>query len=136
MAFEIDLVLCAVTYVTALGAGVVAVWVGLDLAGYHAPSYALLETLWLPFGLLSLVVFLAYFVGFASSHGQTPGKTMMRIRIVSVTGEKATCAMIVARTLGYLLSGACFGLGFLMALVTKRRRSLHDVLANTRVVAT
>ncbi len=135
MAFEIDIVLLTLTYLTTLCVGLLAAWLGLKVAGYDAPSYDLMDTLLLPFGLLSPVVFLAYFIGFASSRGQTPGKAIMRIRIVSMTGGNVTLSMIVVRTLGYFLSGVLFGLGFLMALVTRRHRSLHDLLANTHVVA-
>ena len=135
MAFEIDMFLVAVACLITFCVGLFAAWLGLKVAGYDAPSYDLISTLLLPFLLLSPVVFLAYFIGFASYRGQTPGKTIMRIKIVSMTGENATLSMIVVRTLGYILSGMFFGLGFLMALVTRRRRSLHDLLANTHVVA-
>ena len=135
IAFEIDIFLLTMMYFTTLCVGLFAAWLGLKVAGYDAPSYHLIDTLLLPFGLLSPVVFLAYFIGFASCRGQTPGKAIMRIRIVSVTGENVTLSMIIVRTLGYILSGVLFGLGFLMALVTRRRRALHDLLANTHVVA-
>ena len=135
MAFEIDIFLVAVTYLMTLCAGLLAAGLGLKIAGYDAPSYSLIDTLLLPFGLLSPIVSLAYFIGFASYRGQTPGKAIMRIKIVSITGENVTLSMIVVRTLGYVLSGVLFGLGFLMALVTRRHRSLHDLLANTHVVA-
>lgn len=134
MAFEIDMFLLGLTYVTTLLLGLVAAWLGLKVAGYDAPSYSLIDMLLLPFGLLSTVVFLAYFIGFASYRGQTPGKAIMRIRIVSMTGGNVTLSMIVVRTLGYILSGVFFGLGFLMALLTRRRRTLHDLLAHTHVV--
>ena len=135
MAFEIDVILLTLTYLTTLCAGVLGVWLGLEIAGYDAPSYRLIDTLLLPFGFLSLFIFLAYFIGFASSCGQTPGKAIMRIRVVSITGENVTLSMIVVRTLGYILSGMLLGLGFFMAVVTKHRRSLHDLLSDTRVVA-
>ena len=136
MAFEIDMLLLTVMYLMTLCVGVLAAWLGLQVAGYDAPSYSLINTLLLPFGLLSPIVSLAYFIGFASYRGQTPGKSIMRIKIVSMTGENVTLSTIVVRTLGYILSGLLFGLGFLMVLVTKRRRSLHDLLADTYVVAT
>ncbi|HHZ83389.1 MAG TPA: RDD family protein [Nitrospirales bacterium] len=136
MAFEIDIFLITITYLTTFCVGLLAAWLGLKVAGYDAPSYSLIDTLLLPFGFLSLIVSLAYFIGFASYRGQTPGKAIMRIKIVSMTGGNVTLSMIVVRTLGYFLSGVLFGLGFLMALVTRRQRALHDLLANTHVVAT
>tara|TARA_B100000315_G_scaffold45852_2_gene40661 strand:- start:8966 stop:9331 length:366 start_codon:yes stop_codon:yes gene_type:complete len=117
-----------------LSVGIFAVWIGLNVAGYDAPSYDLISMLLFPFGLVSPVVFLAYFIGFSSYRGQTPGKAIMRIRIVSMTGKNVTLSMIIVRTLGYFISGVFFGVGFLMALVTRRRRSLHDFLADTYVV--
>ena len=134
LAFEIDILLLILTCITTLSAGLLAVWIGLQVAGYDAPSYDLISTLLLPFLLLSPVVFLAYFIGFASYRGQTPGKMIMRIRIVSRTGGTVTLSMIIVRTLGYFISGLFFGMGFLMALVTRCRQSLHDFLADTYVV--
>ncbi len=135
MAFEIDIFLVTISCLTTFGVGLFAVWLGLKVSGYDAPSYSLINTLLFPFGFLSPIVFLAYFIGFASYRGQTPGKAIMRIKIVSMTGENVTLFMIAVRTLGYILSGMLFGLGFFIALVTRRRRALHDLLANTHVVA-
>ncbi len=135
LAFEIDLLFISITYLATLAAGVCAAWLGLQLAGYHAPSYTLLDTLILPFGLLSPTVFLAYFIGFGSLRGQTPGKAIMRIKIIGAYGERLTLPMIVLRTFGYALSILPLGFGFLLAYVTRRRQSLHDFMADTRVVA-
>ena len=135
MAFEIDMLLVTISCLTTFCVGLFAAWLGLKVAGYDTPSYSLIDTLLLPFGFLSPIVSLAYFIGFASYRGQTPGKAIMRIKIVSITGENVTLFMIAVRTLGYIFSGMLFGLGFFMALVTRRRRALHDFLANTHVVA-
>ena len=109
MAFEIDIFLLTLTYLATLLVGVLAVWLGLTVAGYDAPSYDLLDQLLLPFGLLSPVVSLAYFIGFASYRGQTPGKSIMRIKIVKIAGGNVTLPMIIVRTLGYVPSGLLFG---------------------------
>ena len=65
----------------------------------------------------------------------TPGKILMRIKIVDAVSEQPIsnrqCAI---RALGYILSGLCLFLGFLWIGIDKRRQGWHDKLANTVVV--
>jgi uncharacterized RDD family membrane protein YckC len=40
----------------------------------------------------------------------------------------------IVRALGYMVSGALLGIGFLLVLFTSQKQGLHDLIAGTRVV--
>jgi uncharacterized RDD family membrane protein YckC len=67
--------------------------------------------------------------------GTSPGKRVMRLRIVHAdTHQPMTTAQAVLRTLGYLLTFATCGAGFLWVFFNPRKQALHDRIANTVVV--
>jgi uncharacterized RDD family membrane protein YckC len=86
-------------------------------------------------GLVALVAVLAatYYVYYWGVRGATPGKQVLGI---AVQGEDGAFPIGVSRALvrllGYLLSGAVLGLGFVMVAVDGV--GLHDRIAGTRVV--
>lgn len=65
--------------------------------------------------------------------GQTIGKMLARVRVVGLDGEPPEGGAALLRWLGYFVSFAVFGFGFLMAGLRTDKRALHDVLAGTRV---
>jgi uncharacterized RDD family membrane protein YckC len=65
--------------------------------------------------------------------GQTVGKWLLGIRVVSLGGGTVGVARAVIRFGGYFLSGLPFYLGFLWVLGPERR-AFHDLLAGTEVV--
>ncbi|MEL7236808.1 MAG: RDD family protein, partial [Chloroflexota bacterium] len=67
--------------------------------------------------------------------GQTPGKRLNGIRIITVDGSVPTFSRLVLRnTIGYVLSYWIFFIGFLIAFRDDEKRTLHDRMAKTRVV--
>jgi uncharacterized RDD family membrane protein YckC len=67
--------------------------------------------------------------------GTSPGKRALHLRIVDAdTGEPMTVKQAALRTLGYLLSFATCGAGFLWVLFNPRKQALHDRIANTVVI--
>lgn len=76
-----------------------------------------------------------YFVGFTYCTGTTLGKKALNLCVVSTEGEKLTLFQVFYReTVGKFLSGFVINLGFLMVIVDKEKRTLHDILSDTRVV--
>ena len=65
--------------------------------------------------------------------GQTIGKMLVGIRVVSADGEPVAFGAALLRFAGYLASLLPFGVGFLMAGLRRDKRALHDLLAGTRV---
>lgn len=81
-----------------------------------------------------LVVSLAYQVVCWGQGGQTPGKMLLRVKVVRWDGEEIGYGRAFVRWMGYYLSFGLLGIGFLWVLVDPRRRGLHDVLAGTAVI--
>jgi uncharacterized RDD family membrane protein YckC len=68
-----------------------------------------------------------------ASVGQTVGKMLTRIRVVAADDAPPDGGAAFLRWLGYFVSFATFGFGFLMAGLRPDKRALHDVIAGTRV---
>jgi uncharacterized RDD family membrane protein YckC len=79
-------------------------------------------------------LFLTYFSFFTFWGGQTPGKMLLGLRVVTNDYREPTLQRALARSLCYFLSSAFLGLGFLMAAVDREKRTLHDFIAGTYVV--
>ena len=88
-----------------------------------------------PFGLVFFVVFqYLYFVFFFSTTGQTVGKAIMGLRVVTINGQRMGVKRSLIRTLCYTISLAPLGLGFLWVLGEDRRKAWHDKIAHTYVL--
>jgi uncharacterized RDD family membrane protein YckC len=85
--------------------------------------------------LVSTAVSLGYTLFFWSRSGATPGKKILRLKIVREDGvEPMGLGKALLRLLGYLLSSIVLGVGYLMVGFTQGKRGLHDMVAGTRVV--
>jgi uncharacterized RDD family membrane protein YckC len=84
--------------------------------------------------LVSLVFIIAYYLFFWTMIGQTPGKYIMGVRVVTVDGGRLRISRSALRYLGYYLSGLCLGMGFIWILFDDERRGWHDRLAGTCVI--
>ena len=67
-------------------------------------------------------------------NGQTLGKKIFKIRIVSLYHKKVGFWHCLERSLGYVASTLEFGLGFLQATWNHNRMALHDKIAETIVI--
>jgi uncharacterized RDD family membrane protein YckC len=69
-----------------------------------------------------------------SRWGTTPGKRLLRLYVCTTDGAVGIgLGRALLRWVGYLLSAALFGLGFVMIGVTAAKRGLHDLVAGTYV---
>jgi uncharacterized RDD family membrane protein YckC len=85
--------------------------------------------------LLSMVAPIGYFVLFWAREGATPGKKILRLRVVRDDGiDPVGFKTAALRLVGYLASGIIFYIGFLMILFTEDRKGLHDRIAKTGVI--
>jgi len=66
--------------------------------------------------------------------GYTPGKRLLGIRVLSGSGRTPELWRAVVRTALMPVSGVLLGLGYLVAVVDRRHRGLHDLVAGTAVV--
>jgi uncharacterized RDD family membrane protein YckC len=66
--------------------------------------------------------------------GKTPGKTLLGIRVVSLTHERLSLWHSLERALGYGASMLEFGFGFIQYFIHPNRRTVHDRIAETIVI--
>ncbi len=76
----------------------------------------------------------AYFAGLTAAAGRTVGKAVLGLFVVTSTGQPLGPRNAVLRTLAFPLSFLLFGIGFLLGLVRRDHRQLHDLLGGTAVV--
>ena len=89
---------------------------------------------WLPWAWL-LFVYLYYGVAEALE-GATPGKRLLSIRVVRIDGSPCGAVASAVRNLVRFLDALFFWwIGALIALATRRRQRLGDLLAGTVVVS-
>lgn len=83
------------------------------------------------------VVWLVLYFGLATwvGKGWTPGKRLLGIRVASLHGERLTLWQSIERALGYGASALEFGFGFLQYFIHPNRRTVHDRIADTIVIA-
>ncbi|NWF68029.1 MAG: RDD family protein [Chloroflexi bacterium] len=67
-------------------------------------------------------------------NGQTPGKMLLRIRVVKKDGGSLTWADAIIRVAGYFINTAVFLIGWIWAFIDADRQGWHDKLAGTYVV--
>ena len=81
------------------------------------------------------IVTVAYFSYFESSERQaTPGKIVMKIKVVDENGLRLSLGNAIGRSLSKIISGAFCMIGFIMAFFTQDEQALHDRIAKTYVV--
>lgn len=84
--------------------------------------------------LISFAIGIAYTVGFWIAAAATPGKLMMKLRVVDEKGDPITIEKAILRYIGYWVSTLTFLIGFLMIAFRKDKRGLHDLIAGTQVI--
>lgn len=71
-----------------------------------------------------------------SSYQATPGKLIMKLKIVDKNGSTLSYKRAIARQFSKLLSSFLLGIGYLLSLYDIRKRTLHDRLSKSYVVYT
>lgn len=84
--------------------------------------------------LLLVLVALCYFTLFVGLRGQTPGKMLLGLKIIRITGEEVGYGRALVRWIGQCLGLLPLGFGFLMVAFSRQKQALHDKLAGTYVV--
>ena len=78
---------------------------------------------------------MVYFIVFHAWCGQTIGKMIMHIRVVTEDNRQVPPARAFLRWTGYILSSVPLAAGFLWSAVDKDHCAWHDWLSQTRVVS-
>ena len=83
---------------------------------------------------LSFLITPIYFWYFLTrNNGQTPGKRLMKIRVIKKNGSRITDADAIARYIGYAVNNF-FLVGWVWAFFDENRQGWHDKIAETYVV--
>lgn len=70
----------------------------------------------------------------SSARQATPGKMALRLIVTDLNGGRISFGRASGRFFGKIVSSLFFYMGFLVALFTKRKQALHDILAGTLVI--
>jgi uncharacterized RDD family membrane protein YckC len=101
----------------------------------HVPYEWERHTLINPVHVLDVTVLILYFcLALYIGSGQTLGKRLMRIQVVSLTHERITLWQALERALGYGASFLEGGFGFAQFFIQRNRQCAHDRLAETIVI--
>jgi uncharacterized RDD family membrane protein YckC len=126
--------MAAIIDVTLLGAiNAVVVYLTLALSGLTVDEIRVLPV-------APVLGFLAildggYLIAFIAASGQTIGKMITGIRVMSEDGRRVEIGGAVLRAAGCGVSLLTAGLGYLPAFLTSDRRALQDRISGTRVVS-
>lgn len=95
-----------------------------DMSEAIGPLYYLIFVIWWLYEALFL----------ASSWQATPGKRILNLYVTDKEGYRLSFAAATIRYLGKLLGTLIFFVGYLLALFSRRRQALHDMIAGTLVL--
>lgn len=106
-------------------AGAMAVIVQDEAALQHAPNPTA--------SIMQILLIMGVHVVLWRRTGQTPGKKFADIKVVDAkTLKEASYPKLIIRFVGYFLS--VITLGFLVGLLRKDKRNLHDLISGTAVI--
>jgi uncharacterized RDD family membrane protein YckC len=82
------------------------------------------------------IIFIVLYFGLFTylGHGKTPGKWLMKIRVVSLAHEHISLWHSIERALGYGASVLELGFGFLQYFIHPNKQTVHDRIAETIVI--
>lgn len=83
---------------------------------------------------LSIGISAAYEILFLGRYGATPGKMILRIKVVMADGSPVSYGRATGRFFAEILSGLICLIGYIIAAFDEEKRALHDHICNTRVI--
>ena len=119
-----------------LGMDALVLRLTLEICGLEFADAAAIPPI--PFAAFLVLLNGGYVAAFTAAGGQTIGKMLTGIRVVTseedAWSDRVPVGSSALRALGYLVAALPAGLGFLPVLLGAERRGFHDRLAHTRVV--
>ncbi len=76
----------------------------------------------------------AYTTWFLGKYEATPGKLLLRIKVVRADGDRVSYPLALGRHFAEWISSMILGIGYLMAAFDDQKRTLHDRICETRVI--
>jgi uncharacterized RDD family membrane protein YckC len=100
------------------------------------PEIATLVAAGVAVGLGAFVVVICYNTFFLGKFGATPGKMVCGLKVITAEGAPISYARALGRVAAEFLSRMFCDVGYIIAAFDSQKRSLHDHIANTRVIKT
>lgn len=127
VAFAIDSLIATLAVATLTSPFTIAAFFGADFLNKNFIfQYSILDV-------LSYVGVAAYFVLITYFTHTTAGKKMMRLEVVTETGEWTFLNVLYRETIGRFLS-SLLCIGYLVVLAQEKKQGFHDMLCDTVVV--
>lgn len=142
LAFLVDVVLVSLlfvstTWITSVTVATLRIGSYLGISLESIPGATALADIVTSPGFIALVTvlfILSYHTFFLVFAGQTPGKALLGLRVVPVSGGKLRPWRAMLRYLGYYLSALPAFTGFFWVMLDDQRQAWHDKLAGTVVL--
>ncbi len=84
--------------------------------------------------LIQLAIQAGYTIYFVGKKGATPGKMLCRLKVVRSDGSALTYGRSTGRYFAEWVTAMTCTIGYIMAAFDEEKRSLHDRIADTRVI--
>jgi uncharacterized RDD family membrane protein YckC len=84
--------------------------------------------------LVNVTLGLSYTVFFLTRYGATPGKMVLRLKVITTRGGPISAPLAVGRFFANYVSALTLGIGYIMAGIDEQKRALHDRVCDTRVI--
>lgn len=95
------------------------------------------ENIKFPLNLIPPLLIWSYHIFFVTKTGATPGKKFLKIKVLQVDQKPVSLGKAILReTIGKILSGLFFSLGYIWAAFDNKKQAWHDKIAKTYVVYT
>ncbi|MBN2372232.1 RDD family protein [bacterium] len=85
---------------------------------------------------IKIFVICAYFIYFHATTGQTLGKRVFRLRVVSAEGMTIGFVRSALRFIAYIISALPLCMGFILIALNHKKQGLHDFVCQTYVIKT
>lgn len=111
-------------------------WILGMIFGVNAPNFYMRPQILLSgWGLISFIIFIAYFTYLEGTRGQTIGKMAMRIRVVREDGARMDMGTAFIRNILRVIDGLFLYLvGAIIIWTSRKKQRLGDIAARTVVV--
>jgi uncharacterized RDD family membrane protein YckC len=88
--------------------------------------------LMIPVNMVAIIAYEAYFIG--GPKQATFGKQAMGLIVTDLNGQPIDMQKAAIRSASKILSALILAIGYIMAIFTAKKQTLHDLIANTIVV--
>lgn len=121
-----------------VGIALLAIRIPIWIIAMGNPDNIIVKDLIFEYSIADIVIYVCkslYFVLLTYYTGATLGKKLFCLKVVSTEGRRLTFFEVAFReTVGRFLSGLIMNIGYILIVLDKEKRGLHDFLSDTEVI--